>query len=57
MHKILLIMDVPKKSVGLVFELFLRGEMLLAELIKVWVVFGKNTWDILKREKKKEEYL
>ena len=38
MHKILMIMDVPEKSVGSVFDLFLRGEMLLAEGIKVWVL-------------------
>ena len=49
MRKILMIMDVPEKSVGSGFELFLRGEMLLAKLIKVWVVLGKNTRDILKQ--------
>ena len=27
--------------------------MLLAKLIKVWVVLGKNTRDFLKQEKKK----
>ena len=36
-----------QKICGLDFELFLRGEMLLAELIKVWVVLGKTPWDIL----------